>query len=98
MPRTKRTSRTGVTVRLAPALHARLQRIARAEHRSVSAVLERLVERELRARDEAERVIRVYVAPELAGQPQGDILRRDGESDDAYAERSAILQALFGER
>jgi hypothetical protein len=92
------SSRPGVTVRLDPELHARLQQIAKAEHRSVAAFLERLVEREVQARNEAERVIRVHVAPELVGQPQGEILRREGESDAAYARRSRTLKKLFGER
>jgi predicted transcriptional regulator len=98
MPNANPAARPGVTVRLDPEAHARLQQIAKAEHRSVAAVLERLVEREIKARDEAERVIRVHVAPELQGQPQGEILRQDGESDAAYARRSATIKKLFGER
>jgi predicted transcriptional regulator len=98
MPNPSSAARPGVTVRLDPEAHARLQQIARAEHRSVAAVLERLVEREIKARDEAERVIRVHVAPELEGLPQGEILRHEGESDAAHARRSATLKALFGER
>jgi hypothetical protein len=97
MPNAKAVARPGVTLRLDPEAHARLRQIARAEHRSVAAVLERLVEREIKARDEAERVIRVHVAPELAGQPQGEVLRQPGESDAAYARRSATLKGLFGE-
>jgi predicted transcriptional regulator len=96
MPTTNAAARPGVTVRLDPEAHARLQQIAKAEHRSVAAVLERLVEREIKVRDEAERVIRVYVAPEVQGQPQGEILRHAGESDAAYARRSATLKKLFG--
>lgn len=92
------TARPGVTVRLDPALHARLQRIAKSEHRSVAAFLETLVEREIAARDAAERVIRVHVAPELAGLPQGDILPEPGESDARHARRGATLKALFGAR
>jgi predicted transcriptional regulator len=94
MPTT--TLRTGVTVRLDPAVHDRLQRIARFEHRSVAAVLERLVEREIAARDEAERVITVHVAPELAGQPFGDPDRRPGESEASHTARKATIGALFG--
>jgi predicted transcriptional regulator len=90
------SARLGVTVRLDPEVHERLQRIAKAEHRSVAAFLERLVERELRARDEAERVIRVHVAPELQGQPFGEPDRRPGESDKSYARRKKAIDALFG--
>jgi predicted transcriptional regulator len=89
-------SRAGVTVRLDPDAHARLQQIARAEHRSIAAVLERLVEREIRARDEAERVIRVHVAPEVAGVPFGEPERRPGESERSHAGRKRTIGALLG--
>lgn len=88
--------RTGVTVRLRREAHARLQELARFEHRSVAAVLERLVERELKAREEAERVIRVHVAPELEGKPFGEPSRRAGETDQAYQTRRETIAALFG--
>lgn len=93
---TTTSSRPGVTVRLEPEAHERLQQIARAEHRSVAAVLERLVEREIRARDEAERVIRIHVAPELAGQPFGEPDRRPDESEASHARRRKTIGALFG--
>jgi predicted transcriptional regulator len=96
MPSANRSARPGVTVRLDRAVHERLQQIAKAEHRSVAAVLERLVEREIRARDEAERVIRVHVAPELQGQPFGEPDRRPGESDASHARRKRTIDALFG--
>jgi hypothetical protein len=62
----------------------------------VAAVLERLVEREIRARDEAERVIRVHVAPELQGQHFGEPDRRPGESNRSYARRRETIDTLFG--
>jgi hypothetical protein len=62
----------------------------------VAAVLERLMEREIRARDEAERVIRVHVAPELQGQPFGEPDGRPGESNRSYARRSKTIDTLFG--
>jgi predicted transcriptional regulator len=96
MPTANPSARPGVTVRLDPEAHERLQQIAKAEHRSVAAFLERLIERELRARDEAERVIRVHVAPELQGQPFGEPDRRPGESDRSYARRKKTIAALFG--
>jgi hypothetical protein len=89
-------ARPGVTVRLEPEAHARLQQIAKAEHRSVAAVLELLVEREIRARDEAERMIRLHVAPELQGVPFGDPDRRPGESNKSYVRRKKTIDALFG--
>jgi predicted transcriptional regulator len=90
------TTRPGVTVRLNPETHARLQAIARFEHRSVAAVLERLVEQDLARRDEAERVITVHVAPELQDVPFGELHRRPGETDRAYARRKKALDTLFG--
>ena len=49
MPNASSSARLGVTVRLEREAHSRLQKIARAEHRSVAGVLELLVEREIRA-------------------------------------------------
>jgi hypothetical protein len=96
MPKASSATRPGVTVRLEPEAHARLQQIAKAEHRSVAAVLELLVEREIRARDEAERTIRLHVAQELQGHPFGEPDRRAGESDKNYARRKNTIDALFG--
>jgi plasmid stabilization system protein ParE len=90
-------ARTGVTVRLTPDAHDRLRRIADLEHRSVASYLELLVDRELAARDAAERVVRVHVAPELADVPQGAVRREDGESDARYVRRRTTLTKLFGE-
>jgi len=88
--------RPGVTVRLDPGIHDRIHRIAAAEHRSISAYLQMLIDQDLRARDEAERIVRVYEAPELDGEPPGELIREDGESDERYAERDRVLSHLFG--
>lgn len=96
MPTRSSPARIAVTVRLEPETHGRLRRIAKYEHRSMAGYLEMLVARELAARDEAERVIRVYVAPELAGLPMGEPDRRSGESDKSYARRKKALDILFG--
>lgn len=90
-------ARTGITVRLTPDAHDRLRRIANVEHRSVASYLELLVDRELAARDDAERVVRVHVAPELVDVPQGALRREDGESDARYVRRRTTLTKLFGE-
>ena len=96
IPETTSPVRTGVTVRLDPEAHEHLQRIAKFEHRSVAAYLEMLVEREIARREEAERVIRVHVAPELEGQPFGNPDRRPSESDKSYANRKNTIDTLFG--
>lgn len=91
-------SRTGITVRLDPATRDRVQRIAAFEHRSISGYVQMLIERDLQARDEAERVIHVFVAPELADETPGTLLREAGETDERYAERSEALRILLGGR
>lgn len=91
-------SRPGVTVRLAPTALNQLRRIAEREHRSVAGYLELLIERELAARNEADRVVHVYVAPELANKPQGRLHREAGESVTRYGRRVATLNRLFGQR
>ena len=48
------------------------------------------------ARDEAERTIRLHVAPELQAQPFSEPDRRPGESDRSYARRKKTIDALFG--
>lgn len=96
VPTRTNPARIAVTVRLEPETHGRLRRIAKHEHRSMAGYLEMLVARELAARDEAERVIRVHVAPELAGLPMGEPDRRPGESDKSYARRKKALDILFG--
>jgi hypothetical protein len=55
-----------------------------------------LVARDIAAHDEAERVIRVHVAPELTGVPFGDPDRRPGESDKSYSRRKKTIDTLFG--
>src|ERR1700733_10134041 len=98
MADTTSLTRTGITVRLDPDVRDRVQRIAAHEHRSVAAYVQMLIERDLHARDEAERVIHVFVAPELEGVPPGILVREDGETDERYAERAETLRILTGER
>lgn len=86
----------GVTVRLNAEAHERVASMARAEHHPMAAFLEMLVDSEIAARDEADRVIRVHVAPELAGTPFGDPDRRPRECDRAYAARRRTIDTLFG--
>lgn len=72
-------------------------RIARDEHRSAAAYIKELVERDLRQREEADRVVRIYVAP---GVPPatGEVVREEDETAEQHAHRTEVLNALFGVR
>jgi hypothetical protein len=89
--------RAGITVRLDPDIRDRVQRIAEHEHRSVASYVQMLIERDLHTRDEAERVIHVFTAPELESEPPGILLREKGESAGRYAKRTETLRVLLGE-
>lgn len=91
-------SRSGITVRLDQTLRDRVQRIAAAEHRSVAGYVQMLIERDVAARDEAERTVHVFVAVELRDAPLGVVGREDDETDEEYARRAAALDTLFGAR
>ena len=90
-------TRPGITVRLEPDVRDRIQRIAAHEHRSIAGYVQMLIERDLHARDEAERVIHVFTAPELTDEPPGTLVREEGETDERYAERAETLRILLGE-
>ena len=95
------TTAPAITVRLPPALREQVQRIATEEKRSAASYVELLIERDLKARakaqEEAERVIRVFVTPELVGKPFGKLLREKGESEAALAQRHVTISKLLGE-
>ncbi len=98
MDETATIPRSGITVRLDQTLRDRVQRIAAAEHRSVAGYVQMLIERDVAAREAAERAIHVFVAPELRDAPLGIVGREDGETDEAYAQRADALDTLFGAR
>jgi hypothetical protein len=86
----------GITVRLGRDVRHRVQHIAAAEHRSIAGYLQMLIERDLQARDEAERIIHVFTAPELQDEPPGILLREPDETEDRHASRARTLRTLLG--
>ncbi|MSP01062.1 MAG: hypothetical protein EXR07_08450 [Acetobacteraceae bacterium] len=97
MSDTAKLTRPGITVRLDPDVRDRIQRIEAGEHRSIAGYVQMLIERDLRARDEAEPVIYVFTAPELEGEAPGILQREEGETDERYEARAEALRILFGE-
>jgi predicted transcriptional regulator len=86
-------ARTGITVRLPADVRDRVQHIATAEHRSIAGYVQSLIERDLRARDEAERIIHVFA--ELQDELAGTLVREAGETEDRYSRRAEILRTLL---
>jgi len=74
----------------------RLQAVAEAENRTLTNYVETALLRDLARREEADRVITMYAAP---GAPTSiepvDVVRAEGESDEAYAERQALIVELW---
>lgn len=85
----------GITIRLPDEVRQAVSRIARQEHRSTAAYIQSLVELDLRHREEAERVVRIHVSAD-APDWGGTVERGEDESETEHAERTAILQQLFG--
>jgi hypothetical protein len=92
----KPRAKVAITLRLDADAVRRLQTIAEAENRSLTNYVETALLRDLTRRDEAERVITMYVAPGVPAsiRPE-DIIRGEGESDEAYAERQALMVELW---
>jgi hypothetical protein len=92
----KPRAKVAITLRLDPDRAARLQAIAEAENRSLTNYVETALLRDLARREEAERVITMYVAP---GVPDSinpeDVIRAEGESDEDYAMRQALMVELW---
>ncbi len=96
MERELKSATPGITVRLPATMRKRIDDLARMERRSAAAYIEGLVERDLRERDEADRVIDRRVADGLPDKPAGRVTRGEQETDEAYRERAALLDAMFG--
>ena len=102
-PARRRTLRTAkppgkvaITLRLDADRAHRLQAIAAAENRTLTNYVETALLRDLARREEADRVITMYV-PEGAStsiRPE-DVIRAEGESDEEYAARQALTVELW---
>jgi predicted transcriptional regulator len=92
----KPRAKVAITLRLDADAARRLLAIAEAENRSLTNYVETALLRDLSRREEAERVITMYVAPGASTsiRPE-DVVRAEGESDDAYAERQALTVELW---
>ena len=84
-----------LTLRLDPEPFRQLALLAAAENRSPTNYVETLVLREIAARSESRRVLRMLVAPEAADLDPGALVRGEGESDRRYAERTALFDELL---
>ena len=74
----------------------RLQAIAAAENQSLTDYVEAALLRDLARREEADCVITMHVAPDVpAGIAPEDFIRADHESDEAYAQRQALMVELW---
>jgi hypothetical protein len=93
----KKATAPGITVRFPVRIRKRVDHIARLEHRSAAAYIEALVERDLREREETERVVRIYNATDVP-PATGEVVREEGETQEQHAYRSKVLNALFGVR
>lgn len=84
-----------LTLRLTEGEFMRLELMATAENRSLANFAETHLLESMAAKEEAARVITMYVPDELKDVQLGPLLRSEGESDERYAERSALLSELF---
>ncbi len=92
----RQPAKVAVTLRLDADRVRRLQAIAQAENRSLTNYVETALLRELARREEAERVITMYVAPGTSTsiRPE-DVIRGEGETDEDYAARQALTVELW---
>jgi hypothetical protein len=84
-----------ITLRLDEATFAQLRLLAEAENRSPTNYVETTVLRDLAAKAEAVRVMTMFVPPDAAAAVPGVLLRTEGESDERYTERAALMERLF---
>jgi hypothetical protein len=92
----KPAGKVAITVRPDADRVRRVQASAEAENRSLTNYVETALLRDLSRREEAGRVITMYVAPGVSTsiRPE-DVVRAEGESGEAYAERQALTVELW---
>lgn len=95
-PRQRPPAKVAITIRLDPARAERLQAAAEAENRTLTNYVETTLIRALALSDEAARVITMHAAPGTSPRiAAADVVRAEGESDTAYAQRQALLTELW---
>lgn len=92
------STKQAITLRLDPEKFRRLELLARAENRTPTNFVETAVLRDMEAKEEAARVITMFVPKEAADLVPGALVRTEGESDERYTERSALMDKLFAIR
>lgn len=88
-------AKQAITLRLDAASYRRLELLARAENRTPTNYVETAVLRDMEAKEETARVITMFVPEEAANLVPGSLVRTEGESEERYAERSALMNKLF---
>jgi hypothetical protein len=84
-----------LTLRIDLAQFRRLAAAAKDENRTPTNYVETLVLRELEAKDESNRVIKLYTAPGFDPRKLGKLERSPGETAKRYARRKRIVDELF---
>jgi hypothetical protein len=92
----RQPTKVAITLRLDAERVRQLEAIAEAENRSLTNYVETALLRDLERRNEAERVITMYVAPGTSSsiRPE-DVVRAEGETDEEYAARQALTVELW---
>jgi len=92
---TRGREKIAVTVLLDPESFRALEAVAEAESLSTSEMALSAVIRDLEARQEVARGVSMFVAAEALGLAPGPLVRTEGESDERFAQRSALMDQLF---
>jgi len=92
----KSTAKVAITLRLDAERVRRLQAIADAENCTLTNYVETALLRDLARREEADRVITIFVPEGVSTsiRPK-DVVRAEGESDEEYADRQALAVELW---